>query len=1096
MSTLSPVLDTHACQQEALFHLSANLVATLNEDDICQKVVESLHRILGYGQAAIFLLDEATNERVLKAHTHPSGLIPGMRLKPGQGLSERPLLDGCPHYTPDVTQEPNYVPGLNGRSELDIPLKVGERILGVLVIESQPVDAFGEADFAVLTATANQVAVALERAREHQAVKEAEIRYQSLFDRVPIALYRTTPAGEMVEVNLAMVEMLGYPDRESLLAINAIELYVNPEDRHRWQELLARQNLVRDFKVQMRCFDGRMIWIRNHSRAIRDEHGQMLYLEGSLEDITHHNQIEEEIRHLKEFNEGIIQQMAEGITVEDEAGFFTFVNPAAATLLGYNSPAELIGQHWHSIVAPDQYSFVQVVNKRRAQGEADRYEIELVRKDGVPVPVLVSGSPRFEQNVFVGTLAVFTDISERVKAEKEIHQRNRDLALLNRVIAASVANLEPQVILETVCRELALTFDFPIVFVALLTNDNTTVEVIADYNVSGKPAAKFPIPIENVPAAQYVLAHKTHIVVENAQNDSRMAPVRDLLRYYNVASLLGLPFIIEEEIVGFLAIQTNEPHHFLPEEIELIQRVADQISGVLARLQLEKERRRLSAAIEQTVESMIITDTDGTIVYVNPAFEHVSGYNRLEAIGQNANILKSGRHDEAFYRELWKTISTGRVWQGRMVNQTREGKFYTDETTITPIRNEGGEIVNYISVQRDVTHELELEEQLRRSQKMEAVGELTAGIAHDFNNLLTAINGFAELLLHRMEPDTPAYEMAGKILRSGQQAADLVSQLLAFGRKQIIRPQVLNLNTVVRNVQEMLQRVIGEAIELDTILAPDLWSVEVDPAQMEQVIINLAINARDAMPEGGKLIIETTNVVLDQDYVTDHLGSQPGEHVMLSVTDTGHGMSREIQARIFEPFFTTKDVHEGTGLGLAMVFGIIKQSKGNIWVYSEEGLGATFKIYLPRAAESAHTLRQPIQLADLPRGTETILLVEDDTMVRELAARVLREQGYTILEATHGREALEVAQDHSGKIHLLLTDMVMPQMGGRALSDQIQERCPGIKILLTSGYSGTAMIRQGITSPDMVFIQKPFLPADIIRKVRQVLDGEMAEGKP
>jgi two-component system cell cycle sensor histidine kinase/response regulator CckA len=960
-------LETHARQQAALFHLSADLVATLDETEICHKVVYGLHNTMGYDHVGLLMVDKTTGERVLRASAGLSDAPPNLRLRPGQGLSEQPLLDGRPHYTPDVTRELRYVPGVNGgSSEVDVPLKVDGKILGVLVVESKQVDAFNEDDFAMLTAAANQAAVALERAREHQAVKEAEFRYQSLFDRVPVGLYRTTPAWRFLDANPALVEMLDYPDRESFLAASATKLYVDLEDRQRWQVLIEREGVLRDFEVQVYRRDGTTIWVRNSARVVRDEGGQVLYYEGSLEDITEHKQAEEAIR-----------------------------------------------------------------------------------------------------------------------------RRNRELALLNQVIAASATSLEPETILEVACHELALAFDVPRATATLLNQDKMAAMAVAAYQSEAYQQPTLlhqSFPLENDPIAQYVLTNKTPLIVNNTQSDLHPSPNRDLLRQRGIVSMLVAPLVIEDEVVGSLSFGSTEPRTFSTEEVDLVRSVADQVAGALARARLGKERRQLSAAIEQTAESVVITDTEGVITYVNPAFEQVTGYSRAEAVGQKVNILKSDEQDDDFYRQLWTTISARQVWHGHIVNKKKDGTLYTDQSTITPVRNESGEIVNYVAVQRDVTRELELEEQLRRSQRMEAIGQLTAGIAHDFNNSLTAINGFAELIQQQVLPDSSAYEMAGKILHSGQHAADLVRQLLAFSRKQVIQPQTLNLNTIVANVDKMLQRIITETIELKIILAPELWPVEVDPAQMEQVIINLVVNARDAMPNSGKLTIETANVFLDDVYAASHLGVEPGEHILLSISDTGCGMSEEVQAHIFEPFFTTKKMSEGTGLGLSTVFGIVKQNKGNIWVYSEEGMGTTFKIYLPRAKRAATASPRPVQTQDLLRGTETILLVEDETMVRELAAQALREQGYTILEAGNGPQALRLAKAHNEEIHLLLTDVVMPQMSGKALADQLGPMYPNLKVLFTSGYADKAIMRHGILASDIMFIQKPFTPLTLSRKVREVLD--------
>ena len=922
---------------------------------------------MGYDHVGLLLVDKTTNERVLRASTGLSAdTPPNLRLQPGRGLSERSLLDGRAHYTPDVTSEPTYVSAFKGKSEVDVPLQAGQEILGVLVVESRQVDAFNEDDFAVLTAAANQAAVALERAREHQAVKEAEVRYQSLFDGVPIGLYRATPGWRFLDANPALVEMLDYPDRESFLAASATKLYVDLEDRQRWQALIEREGVLRDFEVQIYQRDGTIIWVRNSARVVRNEEGQVCYYEGSLEDIT-----------------------------------------------------------------------------------------------------------------------------ERKRVEQAIHRRNRELALLNRVIAASATSLRPESILEVVCRELALAFEVPRATATLFNKERTAARVVANYQAEEDQPTLLNklIPIDKDSIAQSLLTNKTPLVLNNALNDQYSAPIRDLLRQRDIASMLILPLVIEDEMVGSLSFGTTEPRAFSTEELDLAQSVADQVSGALTRAWLGEKHQQLSTAIEQTAESVVITDTEGTITYVNPAFEQNTGYSQDEAIKQKVNILKSGEQGDDFYQELWETISAGQVWHGHIVNKKKDGTLYTEETTITPVRNERGDIVNYVAVQRDVTREIQMEEQLRRSQRMEAIGQLTAGIAHDFNNLLTAINGFAELIQQQVSPDSSTYEMTGKILRSGQHAADLVRQLLAFSRKQVIQPQILNLNSIVGNVDKMLQRTISETIEVDIILAPDLWPIEADPAQIEQIIINLVVNARDAMPSGGKLTIETTNVFLDDAYITNHLGAEPGAHILLSVSDTGCGMSEDVQAHIFEPFFTTKEVSEGTGLGLSTVFGIVKQNGGNIWVYSEEGMGTTFKIYLPRAKKAATSSSQPDRANDLPQGTETILLVEDETMVRELAVQVLQWQGYTIIEAVNGPEALRLAQEHHAEIHLLLTDVVMPHMSGKVLANQMETLYPNIKVLFTSGYTDKAIVNQGLLTSDIMFIEKPFSPSDLTRKVREVLDS-------
>jgi len=523
-----------------------------------------------------------------------------------------------------------------------------------------------------------------EREQAEMSLRKSEEKYRSLFDSVPVGLYRSTPEGKVLDANLAMARMMGYSDRDTLLTADASEIYVTPGTRQKWQKLIEQEGVVYDFEAQWIRRDGAIIWIRDSAQLIRNDEGQILY---------------------------------------------------------YN--------------------------------------------------------------------AVIEDITAQKRAEEEASRHNRELSL------------------------------------------RTT-------------------------------------------------------------------------------------------------------------------------AIEQSAEGMIITDTSGKILYVNSAFERISGYSYGEAIGQTPQILKSGKEDRAVYRELWKTIESGRTWRGRLTNKRKDGSFYIHDASVTPVRNEAGEITHYVSVQRDVTQMLELEQQYRQAQKMEAIGRLTGGIAHDFNNLLTAINGYAELTKRELPSDSPLLPMVDNILGVGQRGANLVRQLLAFSRKQIVEPAILDLNMIVTDTNEMLQRIIGEHIEMTINLAPDLWPIEADATQIEQVLMNLVVNARDAMPQGGDLVIETANIVLDEEIVGRLVDLNPGSYVMLNVRDTGEGMDEAVKSRLFEPFFSTKEVGKGTGLGLATVFGIVKQGGGHILVDSALDQGTAFTIYLP--AEGAVEARLPrLELEDVaPIGAETV----------------------------------------------------------------------------------------------------------------------------
>ena len=418
-----------------------------------------------------------------------------------------------------------------------------------------------------------------------------------------------------------------------------------------------------------------------------------------------------------------------------------------------------------------------------------------------------------------------------------------------------------------------------------------------------------------------------------------------------------------------------------------------------------------------------------------------------------------------------------------------DGSYRWIRSELRLIRDGAGQAVDIIGSWTDITERKRLEDQFRQAQKMEAVGQLAGGVAHDFNNLLQVVMGYGELLLGTLRPDDPSRELVGEMTRAGERAAGLTRQLLAFTRQAVLAPKVLVLNSVVIDLEKMLRRVIGEDIDLGTDLQPRLGCVRADPGQIEQVVMNLAVNARDAMPQGGKLTIETNDAWLDEEYARQHAGVRPGPYVLLAVSDTGHGMTPEVKAHIFEPFFTTKEKGKGTGLGLATVFGIVQQAGGHVAVYSEPGVGTSFKVYLPRIDDAASPAMSRPGLQAAPKGTETVLLVEDEEAVRSLTRIVLQGAGYRVLEASDGGEALIVAGGHEGPIHLLLSDVVMPVLSGRQLAERLLALHPEIKVLFQSGYTDDAVVRHGVLQEKVHFLQKPYSPAALAAKVREVLDG-------
>ncbi|OGG45199.1 MAG: hypothetical protein A3F84_09405 [Candidatus Handelsmanbacteria bacterium RIFCSPLOWO2_12_FULL_64_10] len=555
----------------------------------------------------------------------------------------------------------------------------------------------------------------------------------------------------------------------------------------------------------------------------------------------------------------------------------------------------------------------------------------------------------------------------------------------------------------------------------------------------------------------------------------------ELFEIYGRVSLTGHPeeFEVYLESLGFwfsISAYSTEKACFVA--------VFDNITE---RKRAEEEHARLSRAVEQAAESIMITDPDGTIIYVNPAFEWVTGYSREEVVGQNPRLLKSGRQDAAFYREMWNTLTRGEVWTGRFINRRKDGTLFEEEAVISPIRNGDGKVVNYVAAKRDVTQEVALEAQLRQAQKMEAVGTLAGGIAHDFNNLLTTIIGFAQLALMEEGVSPLVREYIARIPEQGKRAAQLISQLLTFSRKAITEKQPMSLTPLVKETVKMLERTLPENVAIQLNAPGEVAQVNADPTQMQQVIMNLCINASHAMPCGGEMTVRIEDVTLDEAYCRKYVYARPGRHVCLSVRDTGMGMTPEVQARIFEPFFTTKGVGEGTGLGLAVVYGIVKGHEGHTNVYSEVGKGSEFKVYLP-AMNVGTTLVVAPEKESSPGGMETLLLVEDDPTVLATGRAMLERLGYTVLTAADGEEALGVYRARRGEVALVLTDMVMPRMGGEELYEALVEVEPGVKVALMSGYSLKQDLSDLWAKGLKGFVQKPLDLYQLGKVVRQALD--------
>jgi len=568
-----------------------------------------------------------------------------------------------------------------------------------------------------------------------------------------------------------------------------------------------------------------------------------------------------------------------------------------------------------------------------------------------------------------------------------------------------------------------------------------------------------------------------------------------------------IPFIILSGTLGeelaIEALKRGATDYVLKHRISRlgssVERALSEARERAARKQAQAELNESMHFIQQITDATpsliyMLDINDRRFVYGNRATITIMGYEMREVEQMGDGYLLGHLHIDDLTQlperlARFKDVRDGEIIDTSFRIKHREGEWrwlYSRETIFS--RHLDGAPRLILGVAQDVTDRKQLEEQLVQAQKMEAVGRLAGGVAHDFNNLLTAIIGYSQITLFKMAPDEPLRREVEEIIKAGERAAGLTSQLLTFSRKQILNPQTLDLNQIITNISKMIRRVIGEDIDLKLMLASDLGQVKVDPGQIDQVLLNLVINARDAMPEGGKITLETANVFLDEEYARAHVAVQTGAYVMLAISDTGTGMDAFTRTRIFEPFFTTKAEGKGTGLGLSIVYGIVTQTGGHIWVYSEVNQGTVFKIYLPRVTEVA-VATDPVEEFSNLQGTETVLVVEDDRQVSRLIVTVLTGYGYNVLKAPKAEDALSLLETQQGeKIDLLLTDVIMPGMSGKTLAQQFKTMRPDTKVLFISGYTDNAIIHHGILDPGTAFVQKPFTPSALARKVREVLD--------
>jgi PAS domain S-box-containing protein len=761
-----------------------------------------------------------------------------------------------------------------------------------------------------------------------------------------------------------------------------------------------------------------------------------------------------QVQRAEENYRSIFENAVEGIFQSTPEGRFITVNPAMARILGYDSPEEVV-QHVSDIsnqvyVHPEDR--VKSNAAEKDQGFLHGFEFEAYRKDGERIWLSLNRRViRDRDGIEIYREGSVEDITTRRRTEKALEaSENRKDAILKTAL------------------DCVITIDHE--------------GHVIDFN----------------PAAEHTFGYAREDVVGKKMADLIVPPSlradheRGFARYLTTgcSSLLGKRI----EITAMRADGSEIPVELTITAIGDLPHptftafVRDLTERRRAEAELRQSEERYRDLVENAHDIIYSHDLKGNYTSVNRAGEQSTGYTHEECLSLNIADTIAPEHVSKAREMMAKKIAGEKVTAYEVDILAKDGKRVSVEVN-TKLILQDGVPVGVQGIARDVTERKHLEDQLRQSQKLEGIGQLAGGIAHDFNNLLTAINGYSSLALQRIEGNPSVKTYLEEIKNAGERAANLTRQLLAFGRKQILQPLPLKLNDTVTDMNKMLQRLIGEDIQLSAKLATDLKRVKADPGQIEQVLVNLIVNARDAMPHGGKLTIETANAELDREYASTHVGVDAGSYVVLAVSDTGAGMDEQVRRRIFEPFFTTKEKGKGTGLGLSTVYGIVKQSGGNISVYSEPNHGTTFKVYLPALATAPKSSEVRAVESPIPGGSETVLLVEDEAVVRGLACQILEDAGYRVLVAKQGEDAIRLCIEHAQEIHLLLTDVVMPGAGGKEVADRLGSLRPGIKVLFMSGYTDEAIVHHGVLDSNVKFIQKPFSPAALARKVREVLDS-------
>lgn len=952
--------------------------------------------------------------------------------------------------------------------------------------------------------------------RIEAALRESEAHFRLLVENLADAAWIRTrqPDGSMpvTYVNPAYERIFGISAHEACRSDDTWLSLIHPEDRPRVLEALRAFLEGRapsynvEYRIQRR--DGSERWVWERAVPLHDVQGRLVRVAGTTQDITERKQAAEALITERNLLRALIDHMPDAVFIKDVEGKYVLNNLASARLHGFDSPEETIGKSTfdlNPLQLAERYRADDFQVMQSGQPLFNREEPVVYADGSVHWHATTKVPWRDAQGNIIGVIGIGRDITQWKETlaarEEQLSFEHLLVDVLAQFVGPLQCNFEQQV--QQALGLIGKHMGADCITLLELSPDLRPYAVYR-WTAAGVPLPPFdpsperyPYAFERIRYGEVVrFSHPDELPDEAATDRESFCLVGD-------RSFVAVPLRSGEKLLGSISLSCLHSERSWPDE--LVQRLTllgQVFLTALARWRadqaLRESERRFRLMADFTYDWELWVAPDGSIVYTSPSCQYITGYTPAE-IMEDPDLVKRMIHPEdreQFAPHLERAPVPGDVQSIEMRIIRRDGEVRWLGHVCQPIYAEDGSWLGWRVSNRDITDrkqaqaaQEELQAQLLQALKMEAIGRLTAGIAHDFNNLLTVMNGFAELLKTSLPEDQPARAYADRILSAGRRASELVGKLTAFSRRQAMQLRVLNLNEILANNEAILRQALGEGVTLEILAAPDLWPIKADASQIEQVIFNLVINARDAMLDGGWLTIETTNVTFPEARLVRGECMPAGEYVRLLVRDTGCGMSPEVMSHLFEPFYTTKPLGQGTGLGLATVYGIVRQSEGYIEVESAPGRGTTFLIYLPRTQEvQSAPVTRPGSEPHTPRGTETILVVEDEPAVRQLIVHALRHQGYHVLEAGDARDALSLAETHLGKIHMLLTDVVMPGMNGRELAMRVLALCPNIKVIMMSGYSGDVIAGGDHVAPRGAWLQKPVSVFELARTVRQVLD--------